>query len=104
MLVETIERLRTEYFAPLDVLYRSYRLSDRSEEEDVHHAAVNQHANILKAIEAKDGRQAAARMWGHIEATKRALGRLLGEEGITTPATRAYAQLVGDGQQQPTGE
>lgn len=96
---KTVERLRTEFFAPLVVvLHGSYSSGDRAAMVGDHNS-ITEHTEILKAIEAKNGPAAAEAVWEHLESTKGALGRLLGDEAaVATLATRAHEQPVVGGE------
>ncbi len=66
-LFRTVEWLRTEFFTPLDLLYRSRNWQD----------SVGEHAAVLAAIRDRDPDAAAGAMQHHIESTREAMDRLL---------------------------
>lgn len=75
-LYRTIEWLRTEFFTPLDLLHRNRNVQD----------SAGEHAEVLKAIRARDGGAAGEAMRRHIESTRRSMDRLL--KGPTHPRDR----------------
>jgi GntR family transcriptional regulator, transcriptional repressor for pyruvate dehydrogenase complex len=68
-LLETIERLRTEFFTPTDVLYRLCGGNPRD--------AAGEHEAILSAIRDKEEKKAAKEMREHLLSTKNTLLLLL---------------------------
>ena len=66
-LFRTVEWLRTEFFTPLDLLYRSRNRQD----------SAGEHAAILAAIREQNPDAAAEAMQRHIESTRLVMDRLL---------------------------
>jgi GntR family transcriptional regulator, transcriptional repressor for pyruvate dehydrogenase complex len=66
-LYRTVEWLRSEFFAPLDLIQHRRNMQDSADE----------HRAILDAVSRGDGRSAEAAMWRHLEATRLSLDELL---------------------------
>ena len=69
-LFRTVEWLRTEFFTPVDLLYRSRNRQD----------SAGEHTGILAAVRDRDEERASRRMREHIASTRRALDALLEAE------------------------